>query len=200
LRIGALGICASGGYVLPATGADHRIKAVATVSAVDVARQFRLGAEGTQDAALIQSMLDSAAAARNASARGEDPGTLTLFPDTVEEARQLGGQHGAAGFEYYRTPRGYHPRSLTSLDWTSIDRMAVFDAFALMPLLGQRPLLMIVGTQAVTSWMSVKAFQETVGPKELVWVEGASHVDLYDQERYVGPAIEKLSAFFASSL
>jgi fermentation-respiration switch protein FrsA (DUF1100 family) len=89
---------------------------------------------------------------------------------------------------------------LTNLDWTSIDKMAIFDAYALMPLLGQRPLLIVVGTRAVTSWMSVKAFQETVGPKELVWVEGASHVDLYDKEPYVGQTIEKLSAFFASSL
>jgi hypothetical protein len=199
-RIGALGICASGGYVLPATGSDHRIKAVATVSAVDIARQFRLGADGTQDPAVFQAMLDAAANARTVAARGEKPPTLTLFPETIEQARSLGGEHGAEGFEYYRTSRGQHPRSASFLDWTSIDKMATFDAFALIPLIGQRPLLMIVGTRAVTSWMSIEAFQKAPGPKELDWVEGASHVDLYDREQYVGPAVEKLARFFADNL
>ena len=78
--------------------------------------------------------------------------------------------------------------------------MAVFDAFALVPLVGQRPLLMIAGTRAVTSWMSVEAYQKAVGPKEFRWVEGASHVDLYDKEQYVGPALQKLTEFFARSL
>jgi uncharacterized protein len=45
--------------------------------------------------------------------------------------------------------------------------MAAFDAFALAPLIGQRPLLMIAGTRAVTAWMSIEAFQKAIGPKEL---------------------------------
>jgi fermentation-respiration switch protein FrsA (DUF1100 family) len=195
-RIGALGICASGGYVLPAAASDHRIRAVATVSAVDIARQFRFGADGTQDPAVFQSMLDAAAQARTAMARGEDPGVLTLFPETVDQARELGGEHGAEGFEYYRTPRGEHPRSAPFLDWTSVDRMAMFDAFGPIPLIGDRPLLMIVGTRAITSWMSVEAYQRAVGPKELSWIEGASHVDLYDKQPYVGAAVEKLVSHF----
>ena len=90
-RIGVLGICASGGYVLPATGSDHRIKAVATVSAVDIARQFRLGADGTQHPAVFQSLLDASASARTVAAHGEKPPVCTLFPDTIEQARALGG-------------------------------------------------------------------------------------------------------------
>jgi fermentation-respiration switch protein FrsA (DUF1100 family) len=198
-RIGTLGICASGGYALPATGSDHRVKAVATVSAVDIARQFRLGADGTQDPAVFQGMLDAAANARTVAARGEKPPTVPLFPETIEQARALGGEHGAEGFEYYRTPRGQHPRSATFFDWTSIDKMATFDAFAPIPLIGQRPLLMIVGTRALTSWMSVEAFQKATGPKELAWIGEASHVDLYDKEKYVGPAVEKLARFFADN-
>jgi fermentation-respiration switch protein FrsA (DUF1100 family) len=199
-RIGALGICASGGYVLPATASDHRIKAVATVSAVDIARQFRLGADGTQDPAVFEGMLDAAANARTVAARGEKPPALTLFPETIEQARALGGEHGAEGFEYYRTPRGQHPRSASVFDWTSIDKMATFDAFALVPLIGQRPLLMIAGARAVTSWMSIEAFQRATGAKEFDWIDEASHVDLYDKERYVGPAVEKLARFFADNL
>lgn len=199
-RIGALGICASGGYVLPATASDHRIRAVATVSAVDISRNFRLGADGTQDPAVFHAMLDAAAQARIARARGEDPGALPLFPDTIERARELGGEYGAEGFEYYCTPRAHHPRSARTLDWTSVDKMATFDAFALLPLIGSRPLLMIAGTRAITSWMSVEAFRLAVGPKQFVWIDGASHVDLYDKKQYVDPAVEKLAAFFGEKL
>ncbi|MGW2934234.1 alpha/beta hydrolase [Streptomyces sp. NPDC001156] len=199
-RIGALGICASGGYVLPATASDHRIKAVGTVSAVDVARQFRLGADGTQDPAVFQGMLDAAAQARTTEARGQRPPTLTVFPDTAEQARVLGGEHGAEGFEYYRSPRAQHPRSASFFTWSSIDKMATFDAFASVPLIGQRPLLMIVGTRAVTSWMSVEAFQRAIGPKEIHWIDGASHVDLYDKGEYVDPAVDVLADFFAKHL
>jgi uncharacterized protein len=59
-RIGALGICASGGYVIPAAATDHSIKAVATVSGADIGLQFRTGADGKQDPAIVQGMLDAA--------------------------------------------------------------------------------------------------------------------------------------------
>jgi fermentation-respiration switch protein FrsA (DUF1100 family) len=201
-RIGALGICASGGYVLCATASDHRIKAAGTVSAVDMARHFRFGGDGTQDPAVFQGLLEIAARARTAQARGEqpDPPNLTLFPDTLEEARARGGEYGAEGFEYYRTPRAQHPRSASFLTWTSIDKMATFDAWTPVPLIGPRPLLMIVGTRAVTSWMTVEAFQRAVGPKEICWIDGASHNDLYDKKQYVDPAVERLADFFARNL
>ena len=199
-RIGALGICASGGYVLPAAATDHRIKAVVTVSAVDIARQFRLGADGTQDPTVIQGMLDAAAAARTAEARGEGVQSFQLFPDTAEQAHALGGRHGFEGFEYYRTDRARHPRSATSLTWSSVDRLVSFDAFRFVDLIAPRPLLMIVGSEAVTSWMAVEAFQNARGPKELHWIDGASHVDLYDKEQYVGPAVSKLTEFFGTHL
>jgi fermentation-respiration switch protein FrsA (DUF1100 family) len=197
-RIGVLGICASGGYVLPATATDHRIKAVATVSADDIARQFREGADGAQDPAVFQGMLDSAAAARTAEARGEGVQTFPIFPDTAEQARAL-GQHAYEGFEYYCTDRAQHPRSAKFLTWSSIDRMAFFDAFGSARLI-RHPLLMIVGREAVTSWMSVEPFHNAQSPKELHWIDGASHVDLYDKEEYVGPAIAKLTEFYTANL
>ena len=79
-RIGALGICGSGGYVLAAAGGDDRIKAVGTVAAADVPRHFRYGGDGTQDPKVFQGMLEAAAAARTAEARGERPQTFPLFP------------------------------------------------------------------------------------------------------------------------
>jgi fermentation-respiration switch protein FrsA (DUF1100 family) len=59
---------------------------------------------------------------------------------------------------------------------------------------------MIAGREAVTSWMSIHAFQNATGPKELHWIDGASHNDLYYKEQYVGPAITKLTDFFTSNL
>ncbi|SOE25466.1 alpha/beta hydrolase [Streptomyces sp. OK228] len=199
-RVGALGICASGGYVLSATASDHRIKAVGTVSAVDIARQFRDGADGAQDPAVFQGMLAAAAAARTAEARGEGVQTFPLFPDTAEQARALGGRHAVEGCEYYCSDRAQHPRSAKSFTWSSVDRMAFFDAFRFVHLIAPRPILMIVGREAVTSWMSVEAFQNARAPKELHWIDGASHVDLYDKEPHVGPAVEKLTDFFRAQL
>jgi fermentation-respiration switch protein FrsA (DUF1100 family) len=201
-RIGALGICASGGYVLCATASDHRIKAVGTVSAVDIARHFPVRRRRHPGPAVFQGLLEIAARARTAQARGEqpDPPNLALFPGTIEEARARGGEYGAEGFECYPTPRAQHPRSASFLTWTSIDKMATFDAWASVPLIGPRPLLMVVGTRAVTSWMSVEAFQRAVGPKEICWIDGASHNDLYDKKQYVDPAVERLTGFFARNL
>jgi fermentation-respiration switch protein FrsA (DUF1100 family) len=78
--------------------------------------------------------------------------------------------------------------------------MATFDAFALVPLLGQRPLLSIVGTRAATSWMSVETFQKAVDSKEIFWLDGASHLDLYGKQQYLDPAIDKLTDFFHDNL
>jgi fermentation-respiration switch protein FrsA (DUF1100 family) len=48
--------------------------------------------------------------------------------------------------------------------------------------------------------MSIEAFQKATGPKEFSWIDGASHVDLYDREQYVGPAVEKLACFFGDNV
>ncbi|MFG2910348.1 alpha/beta hydrolase [Kitasatospora sp. NPDC048286] len=199
-RIGLLGICASGSYALAATGTDRRVRAVAAVSTAEPARQFRLGADGTQDPAVFEALLDAAAAARGAAARGEDPGALPVFPETAEQAHALGGRHGAEGFAYYCTPRGEHERSAKTLAWESVDRMALHDAFLAVPLIGPRPVLQIIGEHAVTAWMAVEAHQRATGPKELHRIAGAGHVDLYDKEEYVAPAVDKLADFYTAHL
>jgi fermentation-respiration switch protein FrsA (DUF1100 family) len=145
-------------------------------------------------------MLGAAAAARTAEANGERPQSFQLFPDTYEQARTLGGQHGFEGFEYYCTPRAEHPRSVKRLTWTSVDKMISFDAFRAIDLIAPRPVLLIVGSNAVTSWMGVEAFQKANFPKELHWIDGASHVDLYDKPEYVNPAVKKLTGFFSDTL
>ncbi|MET9632135.1 alpha/beta hydrolase [Lentzea sp. NPDC006480] len=185
-NVGVLGICASGGYGLAASGTDQRIKAVAAVSLADIARQFRFGADGTQDPAVLQGML----------AQGQD-GSFPLFPETEEQARQA-GPHAYDGWEYYCTPRAEHPRSAKTLTWNSVGRIAAFDAFRTVDLITPRPVLFVVGRDAVTSWMTVEAYQKAAGPKEVHWIEGAGHVDLYD--RYVPRVVERVTEFFGKNL
>jgi len=198
-RIGVLGICASGGYALSATASDHRIKAVATVSGVSIGEFFRVGYDGKQPASVLAMMLDNAANARTAEARQEGIPTFPILPADEAAARAL-GQYVYEGWEYYCTPRGYHPRSAKQMPWTSVDKMATFDGFRFINLIAPRPLLTIVGTKAATRWMAEEAFPRAGEPKELFWIEGASHVDLYDKAQYVTPAVVKLSDFYHQTL
>ncbi|PXA88848.1 hypothetical protein DMC25_01780 [Caulobacter sp. D4A] len=198
-RIGVLGICASGGYVIPAVAGDRRVRAVATVAAVDVGLQIRVGPDGKQDPAVLNALLDGAAQARTRAALGEEVGGLPVFPANEEEAR-AGGQHVFEGWDYYCTDRGFHPRSAKTLTWDSLDRMATFDAFRFIDMIAPRPLLMITAEQAVTAWMSREAVARAAEPKALYTVKGATHVELYDREDAVNDAVEQLSGFFAASL
>jgi fermentation-respiration switch protein FrsA (DUF1100 family) len=155
-------------------------------------------------------MLDQAAAARTTEARGEATGTFAIFPDTEEAARaglspQNGvsarlGRHIFEGWEYYCTDRAYHPRSAKAFTWTSLDRIACFDAFRFIAFIAPRPLLMIVGREAATSFMTSEGFWNAQEPKELYWIDGATHVALYDKDEYVTPAIAKLTEFFRAHL
>lgn len=198
-RMGVLGICASGGYVIPAAATDHRIRAVATVSGVDLGMWYRRGADGQQDPSVLQGLLAAAALARTAEARGEGVGMLPTQPATEEDARAA-GPIALEGWEYYCTDRAQHPRSAKAFTWTSIDRAAAFDAFRFIDLVAPRPLLMVVGTEAVTRWMGEEAVRQAREPKELFWVEGATHVGLYDKPHYVAPAVAKLVDFFRLNL
>jgi hypothetical protein len=198
-KIGVLGVCASGGYSLAAASTDHRIKAIATVSAVDIGQQFRKGADGKQDPAVLQNMLDLAAADRTAVANGKEQGYFPLFPENEEQAKTM-GQHTFEGWEYYCTDRAQHPRSAKVFAWSSIDRMAEFSASDFVDLISPRPVLMIAGTEAVTLWITEEAYNKANEPKEKFLIDGASHVALYDKEEYVSQAFNKLDEFFRKNL
>src|ERR1044072_2193923 len=198
-RIGVLGICASGGYGIAAAATDTRVKAIATVSAADIGRQFRNGGDGTQNISIIKNMLNYAAAARTAEAKGEAPASFPIFPETEEQAKAL-GQHVYEGWQYYCTTPYAHPRSAKTFTWSSVDRIAGFDALRFVQMIAPRPLLMIVGSEAVTKWITDEAMAGAQDSKELCIIEGATHVDLYYKKAFVTPAVDKLASFFSTKL
>lgn len=200
-RIGVLGICGAGGYVVFAAQTDHRIKAVATVSSVDIGRFFRGGLDGKQPPEVLQSMLDTAGRLRTAEAKGADPHLEHCVLDTREEAEAEGTPvMFCEGYEFYRTERGQHPRSTNHWIFRCIDMLAQFDSYALIELIAPRPLLMIAGSKAETLHFSEGAIARAKEPKELFIIDGATHFDLYDKPEYVDPAVDRLTDFFGRHL
>ncbi|MFI8347889.1 alpha/beta hydrolase [Streptomyces sp. NPDC085596] len=198
-RVGALGICASGGYVPFAAQTDHRVKAVATVSAVDIRSLLVEGLGRTQGPEVLSALLDQAGALRTAEARGEAPATLNWAPESADGLDEAPTLYREAQ-DYYRTPRGGHPHSTNEWVLRSIDQIAQYDSYAMAELIAPRPLLMIVGSEADTAYFSREAIEKAAEPKELFVVDGATHVALYDEDAYVTPAAAKLADFFGTHL
>ena len=69
-----------------------------------------------------------------------------------------------------------------------------------MDLISPHPILLIAGTKANTASFTEEAFEAAGEPKELFWVEGATHIDLYDKDEFVQPAVDKMESFFKASL
>ncbi|MGX1032982.1 fermentation-respiration switch protein FrsA (DUF1100 family) [Streptomyces ambofaciens] len=199
-RIGALGICASGGYVPYAAQTDHRIKAVATVSAGDMGSVIREGLGRTQDPAVLTALLDRAAAARTAEARGAAPEMVAWIPDNAQDLLETATRQFRETYEFYCTPRGHHPRAVQGWVLRSVDQLAQYDSYAMIRLIAPRPLLMIVGSEAETAYFSREAIEQAAGPKELFVIDGATHIDLYDRDEHVTPAVAKLTEFFRTYL
>lgn len=199
-RIGALGICASGGFVPYAAQTDHRIRAVATVSAVDLGHAFREGLGRTQRPEVLQALLDQAGAARTAEARGEAPWLVPWIPAGEEELPADATRQVRETWEYYRTPRGHHPRAVQGWVLRSIDQIAQYDSYAMIGRISPRPLLMIIGSEAESGYVSREAIERAAEPKELFVIDGATHVDLYDKDEYVTPAVARLAAFFGEHM
>ncbi|SDT23883.1 alpha/beta hydrolase [Actinoplanes derwentensis] len=185
-RIGALGICASGGYVAWATQTDVRIKAVATISASDLGAVMRDGLGGGQDPEVLRTMLALSAAARTAEARGAGVQRQEWITEAVDDETR----------EYYRTPLGQHPRAGGTWPVRSLDQVIQSDMFAMIELIAPRPLLMIIGSMANTAYMSRNAIARAAEPKELFVVDGGTHISMYHQNDHVTQAVAKLTTFF----
>ncbi|MFI9412431.1 alpha/beta hydrolase [Nocardia gamkensis] len=172
---------------------------MATVSGLDIGDYLSNGLGRTQDPSVLQEMLDAAGTLRTAEAQGAEPNYQIWAPPSaegLEDAPELFRE----AHDYYRTPRAQHPRSENKWPLQSIDRIAQFDAYAKIAMISPRPLLMIVGSKADTAYFSEEAVAKAAEPKELFVVDGASHIDLYDVDQYVTPAVEKLDEFFGKGL
>ncbi|CAK7204833.1 hypothetical protein SEUCBS139899_007595 [Sporothrix eucalyptigena] len=197
-KIGALGICASGGYVPFAAQTDIRIKAVATAAAVCVGTMARRGFDqDTATAEMFQAQLQGAAADRNSDVTGKKVDIVHLLPEKFEDATGLPPSFQDLA-SYYRTPRGFHPRATNTSIPRSWDIMANFDAFAFNSMISPRPLLMITGSKAATKWHSELGVNKAKIPAELVVIEGLTHGDLYDKVEESGAkCVEFFSKYLA---
>ncbi|MEU1812621.1 alpha/beta hydrolase [Micromonospora aurantiaca (nom. illeg.)] len=168
------------------------MKAVAGVSGTDVPGFFR-GA----DPEGWDQMVASSGKLRSAEAAGQPAATFPVLPEQADADTPA---PTAEFVDYYKTPRGRHPRSTGDMVIRSADLLDQFDSFAAVAKIAPRPLLMIAGTEAVTRGFSEKAVADSPGNAELFLVERATHVDLYDRDEYVTPAAAKLAEFFHKNL
>ncbi|MEH0580247.1 alpha/beta hydrolase [Streptomyces sp. B21-108] len=197
-RIGALGICAGGGYTVNAAMTDYRIKAVTTVSAVNIGTSFRRGWYGTDSDAAAVPTLEAVAQQRTAEVLGAETAYLPYVPAEPDEntPRDLVEAH-----DYYLTPRAQHPNAKNKFLFTkSVSRLFTFDAFHMVEDLLTQPLLVIAGSDAGSLWMSIELHGRARSSKKLVVVEGGAHMDFYDVPKYVDRAIEEATPFFTENL
>ncbi|NSL87022.1 alpha/beta hydrolase [Chitinophaga sp. Mgbs1] len=192
-KIGAVGICGGGGYTINAAINDHRIKAVGTISVLNVGAVFRNGwANTTRDADAFPLLL-AGAEARTADAK-EGSQTFPLAPEKAEDAPN---EEWKEVWEYYRTDRCQYPTAPSYATSRSLTQIATYDAFSKADIFLTQPLLSVIGSRAGTSWMSdVLLNQAASTDKNQYIVEGASHVSLYDVEDHVNEAVHQLTLFF----
>jgi uncharacterized protein len=195
-RIGAIGICGSRAFALSAAQVDRRIKAVASVVMVDIARAAANGpADSLTDEARGE-ILDRLAEPRYADFEAGHP---TLGPRGApigfdENTDPIGREFGS----FYSTPRGYHPNSITQFTLTSDLSFMNFQLLDNLGWISPRPILFMVGERAFSRYFSEDAFRLASEPKELLVVPNANHVDLYDRTDLI--PFDTLETFFSENL
>ncbi|SHM18343.1 alpha/beta hydrolase [Chitinophaga sp. CF418] len=198
-RIGVIGICGWAGMALNATAVDKRIKAVATTSMYDMSRVMSKGYYDKLTADERSKMLE-----QMSQQRWEDAKNGTPAPSTNNLPEKLQGnepQFVVDYFNYYKTGRGFHPRSINSNGaWTATNALS----FMNMPLLtyikeiAPRPVLLIAGENAHSRYFSEDAYNAAAAPKELMIIPNVRHVDLYDKTDII--PFDRLATFFTSNL
>ncbi len=200
-RIGALGICGSGSFVISAAKIDPRMRAIATVSMYDMGAVNRHALNHSLTLAQRKDIIEQAAQQRYSEFTGGETrytsGTVhKIDADTPPVAKEF--------YDFYRTPRGEFtpkgssPALTTHPTLTSNVKFMNFYPFNDIETISPRPMLFITGENAHSREFSEDAYKLAGQPKELVIVPGAGHVDLYDRTDLIPFA--KLTSFFKQNL
>ena len=197
-RIGIIGICGWGGFALNATAVDTRIKAVATMVMYDMSRVFGKGYFDSNTPEMRLEMKRSLNAIRWTDAEKGTPTPGYSMPDAPSDKLP---QFLNDFIEFYKTPRGFHERSISNKVWTATTLLS----FLNFPILAYAneinvPTLIVAGENAHSRYMSEDAYQAIgTDKKELFVVPGAKHIDFYDNQGGVVP-FDKLETFFKTNL
>ncbi len=213
-RIGVMAICGLSGMALTAATSDSRIKAVATASMYDMSRSISRSHQDSYTREQRQQVIDYISRQRWVDAEKgkyavglhevpfDENGNLIkgtrVLPETLPDNPD---PVLAAFFDYYRTPRGFHPRSINSTTaWTSTTPMPFFSfpMHASIEMISPRAIMLVAGENAHSLYYSEDVYKEASEPKELVVVPGADHVDLYDKKDII--PFDTLEAFFKEHL
>ena len=197
-RIGILGICGWGGMALNAAAIDTRIKATVTVTMYDMSRVNANGYNDIMDADARYELRKRLNAQRTEDYRN---GSYTLAGGVIDPLPDDAPQFVKEYYDYYKTERGYHKRSLNSNDgWNKTSSLS----FINMPILSysdeiRSAVLMIHGEKAHSRYFSEDAFKKLKGDnKGLLIIPGANHVDLYDNLQVI--PFDKIEQFFNNNL
>ncbi|ENM5912838.1 alpha/beta hydrolase [Vibrio mimicus] len=202
-RIGGLGICGGGGYIINSALTEKRLKAVVGITPVNVGRLFREGFSMYDPITNLEAM----AAQRTVEARGSELQINELLPPSVEFAKENGltERDVFEATEYYKTPRGQTEGGATRMLFSHAQKTLSWDAFAFAETLLTQPVMAVVG-QKVGAFGAYRDGQEIYGrsvqskDRQLVNLENWSHYELYDHPEAVSMAMDKVSAFLETHL
>ena len=200
-RIGVIGICGSGSFVISAAKIDPRLKAIATVSMYDMGSANRNALNHSLTLEQRKQIIAAAVEQRYVEfAGGETKYTSGTEHELTEKTHPIQREF----YDFYRTPRGEYtpegssPELTTHPTLSSNVKFMNFYPFNDIETISPRPMLFITGDQAHSKEFSEDAYKRAAEPKELLYIKGAGHVDLYDRVDLI--PWDKLKDFFANAL
>jgi hypothetical protein len=193
-----MGICAGAGYTANAAIQDRRIKAIGTVSAVNIGSMFRNGWENTIRSIDALPYVEAGSNARTTDAAGKDYATMPLAPLTEKDAPN---EELRQAWEYYHTPRAECATAPGFATLRSLNQIITYDAYHMADVYLTQPIQIVAGSVAGSKWMSDDLFDRAASmDKAFHIVEGANHMDLYDGQTFVDEAVSVLVPFFTAKL
>ena len=198
-RIGIIGICGWGGFALNAAAIDTRIKATVAVTMYDMSRVTANGYFDSMDEDARYELRKKLNEQRTIDAKN---GSYALAGGVVDPLPEDAPQFVKDYYAYYKTPRGYHPRSLNSNNGWNVTSSLSFINTPLLTYSSEirSAVLLVHGEKAHSRYFSEDAFKKLKGDnKELLIVSGASHVDLYDNVAGVIP-YDKIEKFIRDNM